>query len=30
MDILSSLKVADKKTLFIIPEYNDNVYLSYP
>jgi len=26
--ILSSLKVADKKTLFVIPEYNDNVYLS--
>ena len=26
--ILSSLKVSDKKTLFVIPEYNDNVYLS--
>jgi len=26
--LLSSLKVADKKTLFVIPEYNDNVYLS--
>jgi len=26
--ILSNLKVADKKTLFVIPEYNDNVYLS--
>lgn len=29
MDILSNLKVADKKTLFIMPEYNDNVYLSF-
>ena len=26
--ILSALKVSDKKTLFVIPEYNDNVYLS--
>ena len=26
--ILNALKVSDKKTLFIIPEYNDNVYLS--
>jgi len=26
--ILSSLKVSGKKTLFVIPEYNDNVYLS--
>lgn len=27
-DILKSLQVSDKKTLFVIPEYNDNVYLS--
>ena len=26
--ILNSLKVGGKKTLFVIPEYNDNVYLS--
>jgi large subunit ribosomal protein L4 len=26
--ILKSLQVNDKKTLFVIPEYNDNVYLS--
>ncbi|MBL7752521.1 MAG: 50S ribosomal protein L4 [Chitinophagaceae bacterium] len=26
--ILSNLKVADKKTLFIMPDYNDNLYLS--
>jgi large subunit ribosomal protein L4 len=26
--ILSSLKIGGKKTLFVIPEYNDNVYLS--
>jgi large subunit ribosomal protein L4 len=26
--ILDSLKVGDKKALFIIPEYNDNVYMS--
>ena len=26
--ILNSLKVNGKKTLFVIPEYNDNVYLS--
>lgn len=26
--ILKSLQVSDKKTLFVIPEYNDNVYLS--
>ena len=26
--ILDSLKVADKKALFVIPEYNDNVYMS--
>ena len=26
--ILKSLQVNDKKTLFVLPEYNDNVYLS--
>ena len=26
--ILKSLQVSDKKTLFVIPDYNDNVYLS--
>jgi large subunit ribosomal protein L4 len=26
--ILDNLKVSDKKALFIIPEYNDNVYMS--
>jgi len=28
MDILGSLKVADKKAIFVMPEYNDNVELS--
>ena len=28
-DILASLEVFGKKTLFVMPEYNDNVYLSY-
>jgi len=28
LDILGSLKVADKKAMFILPEYNDNVQLS--
>lgn len=28
MDILGSLKVAEKKLMFILPEYNDNVQLS--
>ena len=28
MDILGSLKVADKKLMYIMPEYNDNVQLS--
>jgi len=28
MNILSSLKVADKKLMFILPEYNDTVYVS--
>lgn len=26
--VLAGLKVADKKALFVIPEYNDNVYMS--
>lgn len=28
VDILGNLKVADKKLMFILPEYNDNVQLS--
>ncbi|MDR0792800.1 MAG: 50S ribosomal protein L4 [Chitinophagaceae bacterium] len=28
-EILKGLNVADKKTLFVIPEYNDNMYLSH-
>ena len=28
MNILDSLKVGDKKLMFILPEYNDNVYIS--
>lgn len=28
MDILGNLKVADKKLMFVLPEYNDNVQLS--
>ena len=28
MDILGNLKVADKKAMFILPEYNDNLQLS--
>jgi large subunit ribosomal protein L4 len=28
MDILGNLKVADKKSMFITPEYNDNLQLS--
>jgi large subunit ribosomal protein L4 len=27
-EVLKGLKVADKKALFVLPEYNDNVYLS--
>ena len=27
-DVMKVLNVADKKTLIIIPEYNDNLYLS--
>jgi large subunit ribosomal protein L4 len=28
MDIMNKLKVGDKKTMYIMPEYNDNVQLS--
>ncbi len=28
MGILNSLKVGDKKLMFVVPEYNDNVYVS--
>jgi len=28
MGILDKLKVADKKSLFVMPDYNDNLYLS--
>jgi len=28
-DMLTNLEVYGKKTLFVMPEYNDNVYLSY-
>lgn len=28
MSIMGDLKVADKKMMFILPEYNDNVYMS--
>lgn len=28
MNIMNSLKVGDKKLMFILPEYNDNVYTS--
>lgn len=28
VDVMKGLNVADKKTLFVLPEYNDNVYLS--
>jgi large subunit ribosomal protein L4 len=28
-DILSNLEIYGKKALFVMPEYNDNVYLSY-
>jgi len=28
MEILTNLKVADKKLMFVLPEYNDNVQLS--
>jgi large subunit ribosomal protein L4 len=27
-EIMNNLKVSDKKTLFVLPEYNDNLYLS--
>src|SRR5687767_15584029 len=29
MDILGQLKVNGKKTLFVMPEYNDNIYMSF-
>jgi large subunit ribosomal protein L4 len=28
VEVLKGLKLADKKALFVLPEYNDNVYLS--
>ena len=28
MDILGALKIAEKKTMFVMPEYNDNVQMS--
>jgi large subunit ribosomal protein L4 len=28
MNVLGSMNVADKKALYVVPEYNDNVYLS--
>ncbi len=28
MNILNSLKVGDKKIIFVTPEYNDNIYIS--
>ena len=28
MDILGRLKVADKKSMFVMPEYNENLQLS--
>ncbi len=28
LDFLSNLKVSDKKTLLLVPDYNTNVYLS--
>jgi large subunit ribosomal protein L4 len=28
-DLLGNLKVDGMKTLFVLPEYNDNVYLSF-
>ena len=27
-DVMSKLNVADKKALFVIPEHNDNLYMS--
>ncbi len=27
-EVMKALKVADKKALFVVPEYNDNLYLS--
>ncbi len=28
MNILNSLKIGDKKLMFVMPEYNDNIYIS--
>jgi large subunit ribosomal protein L4 len=28
VEVMNNLKVADKKTLIVLPEYNDNLYLS--
>jgi large subunit ribosomal protein L4 len=28
VDVLKGLNLSDKKTLFVVPEYNDNLYLS--
>jgi large subunit ribosomal protein L4 len=28
MDIMKSLKVSEKKLMYVLPEYNDNVYMS--
>ena len=28
IEILNNLKISDKKTLFLLPDYNNNVYLS--
>ncbi|HEX4852248.1 MAG TPA: 50S ribosomal protein L4, partial [Puia sp.] len=28
LEILDALKIADKKSLFVLPEYNDNLHLS--
>jgi large subunit ribosomal protein L4 len=29
VDVLTSLNIADKKALFVLPDYNENVYLSF-
>jgi large subunit ribosomal protein L4 len=29
VDVLTSLNIADKKTLFVLPDYNENLYLSF-
>jgi large subunit ribosomal protein L4 len=28
VDVMGNLKVSDKKALIVLPEYNDNLYLS--